>query len=674
MIKVGRRVGSSEEVMIVSKLTTDVYRGSRVYHFVANVPLAVSRLDAAELLEQNEFSETCDSAPVRIKSGVAGRSMMVVVPACSAPLVSVIMPCYNYEKYVKDAIQSVLSQTFKDFELIVVDDCSTDHSLDVIIEESAKDNRIGVVRQLQNMGVHIARNTGINAARGDLVTVLDADDMFVPNRLERQVVQFLEDKDLDFLWGDAETVDRTQHPMMKSGEPDTDLLIRQCYIPACSVMFKAKVLYREGLYRPLKAAEDWDLYVRLLARGVKAKYLPGVTYRYRVHGDNKTKRDSAELNSKDYMDVIRNNATIIRQSTEYNTPTNLLIVCADASLGGSNIATLSLIKHLNREMFTPHVYIMSDHNGRYFYEELEKMSIECIIQLEDYSHVPVTGNNMDVNRIKTYMKEHSIGLLHNIVVVAARVAARGLGIPVVQMRHQIDYSMIIEPKESYVSICEDGLQGGVPNSYIVYNGIDTVKFARDHKIGQEIREYCQIPKEDKVVLWAGRMDDIKGPGYLVDVVEGLDDDISVLFVPIHRNKEYDYVVETLTNSSTKVHVMDEWGHGDMRKLYSAADIVLNTSKSEGNGLTLMEGMSCGCVPVAFSVGGIPEIVISNYNGMLSVPYDTRQIAKSINDLYPDQIQCMSNNARLSVVRRFEMMQTITRFEDIYKETLVRCSQ
>lgn len=668
----GRRIGSSEELVLVSKVTTDVHRGNTVYKFVSGVPIAVKREHAQELLELSEFNGINGVAPVKLSINSVGRGVMDVVPTCADPLVSVIMTNYNYSAYIGEAISSVLNQTFKDFELIIVDDCSTDNSLEVIGKFT--DSRIGVVKQVQNMGVCVARNTGINVARGDLIAILDADDLFVPDKLERQVIQFLEDKDLDFLWGDAETVDQTQHPMMKSGEPDVDLMIKQCYIPACSVMIKTKVMYREGLYRNLKAAEDWDLYVRMLARGVKAKYLPGVTYRYRVHGSNKTKADSAELNSKEYMDVIRNNANIVKKAYMYNTPVNLLIVSADASLGGSNIATLDLVKHLDRDMFTPHVYIMSDHNGTYFYDELGKLGIECVIQKEDYIHVPVTGHKGDVIRITDYMKAHSIGLLHNIVVVAARVAAKDLKIPVVQMRHQVDYSMTVEPKESYVSICEEGLQGGVSNSYIVYNGIDTVKFARDEKIRKELSEYYQIPQTDKVILWAGRMHDIKGPRYLVDVVANLNNNISFLFVPIHKNKEYDDVISTLLNDSTKVHVLDEWGHSNMWKLYSAADVVLNTSKSEGNGLTLMEGMSCGCVPVAFAVGGIPEIVINNYNGILVKPYDTKRMVQSINDLYFDQIQRMSKNARLSVVRRFEMMQTITRFEDIYKETLVRCSQ
>jgi glycosyltransferase involved in cell wall biosynthesis len=80
-------------------------------------------------------------------------------------------------------------------------------------------------------------------------------------------------------------------------------------------------------------------------------------------------------------------------------------------------------------------------------------------------------------------------------------------------------------------------------------------------------------------------------------------------------------------------------------------------------------MSCGCVPVAFAVGGIPEIVINGYNGVLVEPYSTESMAQNINDLYLD-----SYNPRESIVRRFDLLQMVTRFENIYTETLVRCGK
>ena len=96
------------------------------------------------------------------------------------PKISVVIPVYNKEKYVKETLQSVLNQDFNDFEIIIVDDGSTDKSLDIIKQFSA--SKIKIIRQ-ENQGVAIARNTGVAAANAEIVAFLDADDLWLPNHL-----------------------------------------------------------------------------------------------------------------------------------------------------------------------------------------------------------------------------------------------------------------------------------------------------------------------------------------------------------------------------------------------------------------------------------------------------------------------------------------------------------
>jgi glycosyltransferase involved in cell wall biosynthesis len=97
---------------------------------------------------------------------------------------SVITPLYNVENYIRDAVCSVLAQTFQDFEIIIVDDFSADNSLAIAIELSRCDARINVIRHSSNKGVSAARNTGIKHAKGRYCAFLDADDMWEPNKLE----------------------------------------------------------------------------------------------------------------------------------------------------------------------------------------------------------------------------------------------------------------------------------------------------------------------------------------------------------------------------------------------------------------------------------------------------------------------------------------------------------
>lgn len=107
-------------------------------------------------------------------------------------LVSIIMPCYNGEKYLPDAIQSVINQTFPDWELIIVDDHSTDNSITIIEEFCKKESRIRFFHTAKSTGLPATpRNLGIQEARGRYIAFLDCDDMWLPTKLERQIPLFV---------------------------------------------------------------------------------------------------------------------------------------------------------------------------------------------------------------------------------------------------------------------------------------------------------------------------------------------------------------------------------------------------------------------------------------------------------------------------------------------------
>ena len=105
------------------------------------------------------------------------------------PLVSVIMPAYNAERFIEEAIDSVLSQTLADWELYVIDDCSKDDSFRIAEEYAARDPRIHVLRNAENSGVARTRNRGIELAKGKFIAFLDSDDIWLPEKLERQLAK-----------------------------------------------------------------------------------------------------------------------------------------------------------------------------------------------------------------------------------------------------------------------------------------------------------------------------------------------------------------------------------------------------------------------------------------------------------------------------------------------------
>lgn len=181
------------------------------------------------------------------------------------PLVSVIIPTYNRAPVLGRAIGSVLAQTLPDFELIVVDDGSSDHTKDVA---SQFGDCVQLVRQ-ENRGVSAARNTGIKHSHGDLIAFLDSDDEWLPVKLEKQVALF---SGGDFICHTEEIWYRDGKHVpqkkihRKQGGWFFERALERCLISPSSVMISRRLLDRVGWFdEDLPAAEDYDLWLRITA-------------------------------------------------------------------------------------------------------------------------------------------------------------------------------------------------------------------------------------------------------------------------------------------------------------------------------------------------------------------------------------------------------------------------
>ena len=123
-------------------------------------------------------------------------------------LVSVIIPCYNSERYIVQSIESVIMQTFQQWEMIIVDDCSTDNSADIIKKYEAKDFRIRYLKTNEPSGSpSIPRNIGIREARGRYIAFLDSDDIWLPKKLEEQL-KFIDQPNVAMVFSNFEKVDQ----------------------------------------------------------------------------------------------------------------------------------------------------------------------------------------------------------------------------------------------------------------------------------------------------------------------------------------------------------------------------------------------------------------------------------------------------------------------------------
>jgi glycosyltransferase involved in cell wall biosynthesis len=203
------------------------------------------------------------------------------------PLVSVIVPAYNVADYIGDALNSVLAQTFTDYEIIVVNDGSPDtESLEKVLAPYL--SRIVYLKQ-ENQGVSAARNTGIKAARGSLIAFLDGDDTWLPHYLEVQVTRIQADPTIDVLYpnvimfGDSSEAGEEFMTLCPStGEVTFErLLLQECNVSNCSIA-RRETIIRAGLFdESLRSVEDFDLWLRVIKSGGRIAYHRDVLARYR---------------------------------------------------------------------------------------------------------------------------------------------------------------------------------------------------------------------------------------------------------------------------------------------------------------------------------------------------------------------------------------------------------
>lgn len=186
------------------------------------------------------------------------------------PMISVIIPTFNYAEFISDAIDSVLAQTFKDFEIIVVDDGSTDNTKDILNKYS---DNIKYYYQ-DNKGPASARNLGIKNAIGSYICFLDSDDIFMPNKLKLQIDTFnsISKQNIALLYSNFTSVNKKldlsiQHykcPKFQSHKIAFDYLIKNNFINTSTVMVKRDFLCDVDLFNEkLKYLEDYDLWLKL---------------------------------------------------------------------------------------------------------------------------------------------------------------------------------------------------------------------------------------------------------------------------------------------------------------------------------------------------------------------------------------------------------------------------
>jgi glycosyltransferase involved in cell wall biosynthesis len=254
----------------------------------------LGQLGGPGLLARNTLSDWKGAPAVggRSRRNSAAALTTIGSPAAGAshhsPVVSVVIPCYNGAAFLKDALDSVLNQTYQSIEIIVVNDGSTDDFADVIAPYRS---RVTVIDQL-NIGLSAARNRGLDHCSGDLIAYLDADDQWHPSKLQQQVAVMLERPNLSFVHTAVQFTDEDGVPITTAKTPQPAAsgdclaeLARWNSVIISSVLHPRRPGHQQRFDPHITSAGDWDLWLRLAATGPVA-YIEQPLTLYRYHANN----------------------------------------------------------------------------------------------------------------------------------------------------------------------------------------------------------------------------------------------------------------------------------------------------------------------------------------------------------------------------------------------------
>lgn len=222
------------------------------------------------------------------------------------PTISIIMPAFNAEKFINKAIGSVVDQSFADWELIIVDDCSTDDTYLIMEKFAQADARIKLLRLEGNAGAAVARNAGIQQARGHYIAFLDSDDSWLPHKLESQI-EFIRCKQAAFVFSAYKKVDEEDNDLGTMGVPEKVAyhnLLKSCVIGCLTVMYDTHKLGKVKM--PLiNKRQDFGLWLKLLKKTDFAYGQNEVLAEYTVRKNSlsSNKKSAASFQWKLYREV-----------------------------------------------------------------------------------------------------------------------------------------------------------------------------------------------------------------------------------------------------------------------------------------------------------------------------------------------------------------------------------
>ncbi len=604
--------------------------------------------------------------------------------APDVPLVSVIIPCYNYGLYVEEAIDSVLSQTFQNYEIIVVDGGSTDNYTHSVLKKIDKPKTKIYFRDGRHL-VGDNRNFGIELARGKYICCLDADDLIESTYLEKALF-FLEAYNYDVVYPSVQCFG-DKNSIWEAVPTVFSRMIKEGNFVSTVSLFKKKAWENAGKYKDWPVGkdhvpEDWEFWTRMMGYGYRFKPLPEPLMLYRVHGAGltgqcgSTKEEQAKViyNENKYLFnktfkklrkrnnhfyLVNNRFINLRRKTNKKT---ILLVLPFMIMGGADSILIRIFNFLKKYY---DVVIITTMKSPLEYgdntPEYKKITKE-VYHLEEF----LLDSTEKKDFIDYLITTRSIKCIFNVgseflYKIIPDIKKRDKTVIVIDQlfnefghiknnrknNKSIDLSIVANTKIQEILL--NRFKEDRSKVKVIIHGVD-VEEEYNPDIVSKKYNLTKRNKSKLTISYFGRFSHEKSPDLFVEIVNRLD------------NKNFDVVMTGNGPAfSETLKLIEKYGLADRIKTpgivddiiqyHVQTDILVVPSRIEGLPIVILEALSLGIPVIASNIGGIPTVINSGYNGYTCEVGDIDDFAEKINFLERDRslLEKMKKNARAFAV-------------------------
>lgn len=622
------------------------------------------------------------------------------------PLVSVIIPCFNYGEYVVAAIDSVLAQTFQDFEIIVVDGGSTDECTLRILRTLVRPKTTVFYRDERSL-VGDNRNFGIVKASGKYICCLDADDLLKPTYLEKAVF-LAECYHYDLVYPAVQCFGGDDH-IWSAGSARFPEIARENAISTVA-LFRREAWAAAGGYRDWGTGddhvpEDWEFWTRLLGRGYRAQRIPEPLMLYRVHGGgltalNRQSQDRhrqviAEANQElfteenircvqeqEQIDYVVQYPFINLRRRCKNQP-HILIAQSSLVKGGVDTVLLKIVPYLQQNGFTVSMFatvppLIAEGESTALYEKITPEVYPLYKFLENRDHWKdfvdylITSRETDI--VYQVGCEYFYSLLPDIkrTHVGLKVVDQQYNevwIEGYNRRYREYIDVTVAENEAIADLLTHRYKESSARLRLVPNGVDLDSvFVPGCLDADTVKGKYQIPPDARVIAFLGRFSAEKGPDLFVEILRRLNAEEEVYAVMGGHGPLFIEIENSIRQHGLEGKVLLP-GFVDSRELLTIADVLVVPSRLDGRPNVILEGLAMGVPVVAAAVGGIPHLVRDGETGYLCEPGLAAPFVDKISLLCADEKlrQKMAGNARRYAEKKLDIRQMLESYRRLFYE-------